>query len=63
MRGDRRGDPLVNIFLEVSSLKPNQVLKVISFVGSERLMAGSDLPKNLGIEKLKILQLEIRDED
>lgn len=53
----------MNIFLEVSSLKPNQVLKVISFVGSERLMAGSDLPKNLGIEKLKILQLEIRDED
>ena len=43
--------------------KPHQVLEVIRSVGSEMLMAGSDLPENLGVEMLKILQLEIGDED
>ena len=52
-----------NIYLELSSLMPHQVLEVIRSVGSDRLMAGSDLPENLGIEMSKILQLDVRDED
>ena len=35
-----------NIYLELSSLMPHQVLEVLHFVSSERLMAGSDLPEN-----------------
>ncbi|MEP7362813.1 MAG: amidohydrolase family protein [Acidobacteriota bacterium] len=52
-----------NIYLELSSLMPHQVLEVLQRVSSTRLMAGSDLPENLNIEMSKILQLEISDED
>jgi predicted TIM-barrel fold metal-dependent hydrolase len=52
-----------NIYLELSSLMPHHVLEVLQRVGSERLMAGSDLPENLAIEMSKILQLDIADED
>ena len=52
-----------NIYLELSSLMPHQVLEVLQRVPSDRLMAGSDLPENLRIELLKILELQVSDED
>ena len=52
-----------NIYLELSSLMPHQVLEVLQRVPSDRLMAGSDLPENLNIEMSKILQLAISDQD
>ncbi len=52
-----------NIYLELSSLMPHQVLEVLQRVPSNRLMAGSDLPENLNIEMSKILQLAIKEEE
>jgi predicted TIM-barrel fold metal-dependent hydrolase len=52
-----------NIYLELSSLMPHQVLEVLQRIPSTRLMAGSDLPENLAIEMSKILGLEIPDND
>lgn len=52
-----------NIYLELSSLMPHQVLEVVQRVPTTRLMAGSDLPENLNIEMSKIIQLAIGDED
>ncbi len=52
-----------NIVLELSSLMPHQVLEVLAQVPAERLMIGSDLPENTGIEMAKILTLAIPDED
>ena len=52
-----------NIFLELSSLMPHQVLEVLTEVPANRLMIGSDLPENLSTETGKILTLEIPDQD
>lgn len=52
-----------NIYPELSSLMPHQVLEVLQRVPSDRLMIGSDLPENLNIEMSKILQLAISEED
>ena len=52
-----------NIYLELSSLMPHQVLEVVQRVPSTRLMAGSDLPENLDIEMSKIIRLAIGDDD
>ena len=52
-----------NIYLELSSLMPHQVLEVLHCVPSDRLMIGSDLPENLNIEMSKILQLGISEDD
>ncbi len=52
-----------NVFLELSSLMPHQVLEVLAEVPSNRLMIGSDLPENLDIEMGKILSLGISEED
>jgi predicted TIM-barrel fold metal-dependent hydrolase len=52
-----------NIFLELSSLMPHQVLEVLSHLPSHRLMIGSDLPENVSTEIGKILGLEIEDQD
>ena len=52
-----------NIYLELSSLMPHQVLEVLHRVPSDRLMIGSDLPENLNIEMSKILQLGISEDD
>ncbi len=52
-----------NIYLELSSLMPNHILEVLHRIPSNRLMAGSDLPENLHIEMLKILQLPVSDAD
>ena len=52
-----------NIYLELSSLLPHQVLEVLTHVPSNRLMAGTDLPENLRIELLKILELRVSDAD
>ncbi|MBC7927815.1 MAG: amidohydrolase family protein [Bryobacteraceae bacterium] len=52
-----------NIFLELSSLMPHQVIEVLQRVPSNRLMAGSDLPENLDIEMSKILRLSTSDEN
>lgn len=52
-----------NIYLELSSLMPHQVLDVLRQVPSQRLMAGSDLPENLRIEFLKLLELQVTAED
>ncbi len=52
-----------NIYLELSSLMPHQVLEVLARVPSSRLMAGSDLPENLSIEMSKIFELAIGEKD
>ena len=48
-----------NIYLELSTLMPNHVLRVIAQVQPSRLMIGSDLPENLGVEVGKILDLDV----
>ncbi|MBY0505565.1 MAG: amidohydrolase family protein [Bryobacteraceae bacterium] len=52
-----------NIYLELSSLMPHQVLEVLHRIPSKRLMAGTDLPENLRMELLKLLELPVSDED
>jgi predicted TIM-barrel fold metal-dependent hydrolase len=51
-----------NIYIELSSLMPHQVIEVMLHVPSERLMIGSDLPESVAAETDKILNLEIDDE-
>jgi predicted TIM-barrel fold metal-dependent hydrolase len=51
-----------NIYLELSTLMPNHVLRVLSQVPASRLMIGSDLPENLGVETSKILDLDVADD-
>ena len=51
-----------NIYLELSTLMPNHVLRVLAQVPSTRLMIGSDLPENIGVEIGKILDLEVPEE-
>lgn len=48
-----------NIYLEVSTLMPHQVLEVLRNVDASRVMAGSDLPENTGTEIGKILELGV----
>ena len=50
-----------NIYLELSTLMPHQVLEVLQHVPADRLMAGSDLPENLRMELTKLLELNIGD--
>ena len=52
-----------NIVLELSSLMPHQVLEVLAKTPAGRLMAGSDLPENTGVEFEKILTLAVSDEE
>jgi predicted TIM-barrel fold metal-dependent hydrolase len=52
-----------NIYLELSSLTPNQVLEVLAEVPAIRLMIGSDLPESLAAEMDKILALKIAEQD
>lgn len=52
-----------NVFLELSSLTPHQVLEVLAEVPANRLMIGSDLPESVAAEMGKILSLEIPDQD
>ena len=52
-----------NIYLELSTLMPHQVLEVLQHVPADRLMAGSDLPENLRMEMTKLLELNIGDVD
>ncbi len=52
-----------NIYLELSSLLPNQVIEVLQHIPSNRVMAGTDLPENLRIEFLKLLELQVSDVD
>lgn len=52
-----------NNYLNLSSLMPHQVFEAFQRVGSDRLMAGSDLTENPNIEMSKILDLAISDED
>jgi predicted TIM-barrel fold metal-dependent hydrolase len=52
-----------NIYLEVSSLLPHQLLGVLRHVSAARIMVGSDLPENLEVEMTKILHLNIPRED
>jgi uncharacterized protein len=51
-----------NIFLELSSLMPHQVLEVLVHIAPNRLMIGSDLPESLATEMTKILLLDIEAE-
>lgn len=51
-----------NIWLELSTLLPHQILQVLQHVPSSRLMIGSDLPENLTTELGKIFSLEVADE-
>ena len=48
-----------NVYLELSTLMPNHVLRVLAQVPPSRLMIGSDLPENLGVEIGKIVELEV----
>jgi len=48
-----------NIYLELSTLMPNHVLRVLAQVPSSQLMIGSDLPENVGVEVSKILDLDV----
>lgn len=50
-----------NIFLELSSLMPHQVLEVLAKVPPDRLMIGSDLLENTEFEIGKILSLPLPD--
>ena len=50
-----------NIYVELSTLPPHAVAEVLERVGSQRLMAGSDLPESLETEIGKILALPVRD--
>ncbi len=52
-----------NILLELSTLMPHQVLEVLKFVSSDRLMIGSDLAENVHTEIGKILTLPVSEED
>jgi uncharacterized protein len=52
-----------NILLELSTLMPHQVLDVLSYVPSNRLMIGSDLPENVETEIGKILALPVAEQD
>lgn len=52
-----------NIYLELSTLLPHQVLEVVGHVPATRLMIGSDLPENSSIEFEKILGLEIEERE
>ncbi len=51
-----------NIWLELSTLMPHQILQVLHHVPATRLMIGSDLPENLTTELGKIFSLEVADE-
>ena len=46
-----------NVYVELSSLMPHQVLEVAARIPSSRLMAGSDLPENLETEMGKIVSI------
>jgi hypothetical protein len=48
-----------NIYIEVSTLTPAQVIEVLAHVPASRLMIGSDLPECVESELSKILDLEI----
>lgn len=48
-----------NIVLELSSLMPHQIFEVLDAVPADRLMIGSDLLENTGVEMGKILTLNI----
>ena len=50
-----------NIVLELSSLMPHHVMEVLASVPADRLMIGSDLPENTGVEIGKILTLNASD--
>jgi len=52
-----------NVLLELSSLMPHHITEVLSYVSSERLMIGSDLPESVETEIGKILTLDIPDAD
>lgn len=52
-----------NIYLELSSLMPHQVLEVLRHVPAQRLMAGSDLPESLNVEMGKIVELDVSVEE
>lgn len=52
-----------NIYLELSTLMPNQVLEILKHVSSDRLMIGSDVPENLDVEIAKILWLKVPDQN
>jgi predicted TIM-barrel fold metal-dependent hydrolase len=52
-----------NIYLELSTLLPHQVLDVLAHVPSSRLMIGSDLPENVNSEMGKILDLHVDEVD
>lgn len=48
-----------NLYIELSSLMPHQVLEVVKHIPAARLMAGSDLPESAAIELGKIIGLPI----
>lgn len=52
-----------NIVLEMSTLMPHQVNEVLASVPADRLMIGSDLPENTGVEIGKILTLNISSDE
>ncbi|MEJ7609421.1 MAG: amidohydrolase family protein, partial [Bryobacteraceae bacterium] len=52
-------DVCPNLYLDLSSLMPHQVLDVLRHVDPGRLMAGSDLPESAPVELGKIVELSV----
>ncbi len=48
-----------NLYLDLSSLMPHQVLDVLKHIDPSRLMAGSDVPESAAIEMAKIVDLNV----
>jgi predicted TIM-barrel fold metal-dependent hydrolase len=51
-----------NISIELSSLMPHHIGEVLTHIGSDRLMIGSDLPESVATEIGKVLTLDIDDQ-
>ena len=48
-----------NVYIELSSLMPHHIHEVLSHIGPERLMIGTDLPESAEVEIGKILSLAL----
>lgn len=50
-----------NLYIDLSSLMPHQVLDVLKHIAPSRLMAGSDLPESAAVELGKIVDLPVEE--
>jgi len=52
-----------NIYLEVSWTAGFQIKHFVSSLGPERIMFGSDLPENMGVELIKLKSLDLNEDE